>query len=53
MAVSTIPYYGISEEKSWNIIEEVRKSVSKWQETASKYNIPRLEQEVMYRAFEK
>lgn len=51
LALSVIKYFRIDEFKAKQIIEEVKKSVSKWREFANKLGISGRKQELMARAF--
>lgn len=51
VAISTAKYYGVSDERAAEIVKEVCSSVSRWQGVATKYGIPRSEQEMMGSSF--
>jgi serine/threonine-protein kinase HipA len=51
LAMSVISHFCLSPEKAQSILKEVQKSVSSWRQTAVKYGISRMEQEMVERAF--
>jgi serine/threonine-protein kinase HipA len=51
LAMSTSKYYRLPEKRALEIIHQVKESVSSWSKHANKYNIPRIEQEIMSKAF--
>ncbi|MCX6302424.1 MAG: HipA domain-containing protein [Bacteroidia bacterium] len=46
-------YFRLNKESGVKIIEQIRKSVSRWRTAADKYKLPRSEQEIMSRAFDR
>ncbi len=52
LALSVAEYFRLSKSKAESIITQIKKSVSRWQTLADKYQIPRQEQEQMSLAFE-
>ncbi len=52
LALSVAEYFRLSKPKAESIITQIKKSVSRWQTLADKYQIPRQEQEQMSLAFE-
>lgn len=51
LAMDVHPYFRLSASKAKEIIENIRKSVSKWKKIASKYGISRQDQEIKAPAF--
>ncbi len=51
LVTSIAPYFGIKAEEADRIIAGVREAVSSWRKVATRYNIPRAEQDAMESAF--
>jgi len=51
LALSVAPYFRLQEKEAVQIIENIKLVVSKWEETAAKYQIPKSEREMMGGAF--
>jgi len=51
LVLSVAPYFRLSEKEAVQIIEHIKSVVSKWEETAVKYQIPKSEREMMSVAF--
>lgn len=51
LALSVAKYFGLSSERASAILNEIRASVSGWQKAATRFGIPRSEQEMVARAF--
>ena len=46
-------YFRLNKESGVKIIEQIKKSVSRWRTAADKYKLPRSEQEIMAKAFDR
>lgn len=51
LALSVAPYFRLSEKRATELIEQIKKVVSDWRNIASKYKIPKSEQDMMRMAF--
>lgn len=51
LALSAAPYFGLIEKDASDIIRNIKSVVSKWEEIATKYQIPKSEREMMSSAF--
>ncbi len=51
LAMEVAPYFRLSQKEADSILSHIKTTVSGWREIAQKYDIPRLEQEQMSRAF--
>ena len=51
LVLSVAPYFRLSEKRATELIEQTKKVVSEWRNTASKYKIPKTEQDMMRMAF--
>lgn len=51
LALSVAPYFRLSENKAVIIIDKIKMVVSNWEKTATEYQIPKAEQEIMKSAF--
>ncbi len=51
LVLSIAPYLGIRNETANQIIEQIKSVVSSWKAVATRFGIPRLEQDAMARAF--
>ena len=51
LALSVAKYFSLSKVRAEEILNEIKSSVSNWQKTATKYGIPRSEQDLMSGAF--
>jgi serine/threonine-protein kinase HipA len=51
LAVEVSEYFRLSSEKATQIIDTVKKSVKNWNVIANQYKIPKVEQEMMSKAF--
>jgi len=49
--MSVAKYFSLSKNRAEEILHEIKASVSNWQKTATKYGIPRSEQDLMRGAF--
>ncbi len=52
LAIEVTPYFRIKSNKAMQIVESVKKAVSKWRTIATQYKISKNDQELMSRAFE-
>lgn len=52
LALSVAPLFRINNGKAEKIFKQVEKAISSWQKVASKYKIPRNEQDIMSHAFQ-
>jgi serine/threonine-protein kinase HipA len=53
LVMDIAPYLGVSHEDASAIVDHTRSTVASWRQLATHYHIPREEQELMSRAFEK
>ena len=51
LVLSVAPYFRLSDNRATELIEQIKKVVSGWRDIASKYKIPKSEQEMMRTAF--
>ncbi|HBL72188.1 MAG TPA: toxin HipA [Bacteroidales bacterium] len=51
LALSVAPYFRLTENKAIKLIEDIKRTVSGWEKTASKYGISMIEQDLMRPAF--
>lgn len=51
LALEVIEYFRLDEKKALNIIKQIKSVVSNWRSAANKYNISKMEQELMAKAF--
>lgn len=51
LALSVAPYFRLSEKRASELIEQTKKAVSGWRDIATKYKIPKSEQDMMRTAF--
>ena len=51
LALSVAPYFRLTENKAIKLIEDIKRTVSGWEKTASKYGISKIEQDLMRPAF--
>ena len=51
LVLSVAPYFRLSEKRATELIEQIKKVVSEWRDIASKYKIPKSEQDMMRMAF--
>ena len=51
LALAVAPYFRLTEKDAVNIIGCIKSIVSKWEEVAAKYQIPKSERDLMYSAF--
>ena len=51
LVLSAAKYFGLDKKRSEEILDEVKLAVSYWQKIATRYNIPRSEQDIMANAF--
>jgi serine/threonine-protein kinase HipA len=51
LALSIAPYFRLSKEEAEQIVESTKSVISKWEITATKYQIPKSEREMMRSAF--
>jgi serine/threonine-protein kinase HipA len=53
LAMEVAEYFRLTREDTLIIIESIKKSVKKWRSVANKYQLPRSEQELMAKVFER
>ncbi|HOW39504.1 MAG TPA: HipA domain-containing protein [Bacteroidales bacterium] len=53
LALEVAEYFRLTDEEAIRIIEVIRRSVKSWRSIANKYQLPRSEQELMYKVFDK
>ena len=53
LALEVAGYFRLTKEDTLIIIESIKKSVKKWKSVANKYQLPKSEQELMARVFER
>ncbi len=53
LAVEVAEYFRLTDEEAIRIIEDIRRSVKSWKSVANKYQLPRSEQELMDKVFER
>jgi len=46
-------YFRLNKEDALKIVENIKKSVTNWRSVANKYQLPRSEQELMAKVFER
>ena len=51
LALSVAGYFGLNQNQATSILKKVKASVSNWQKVSTKWGVPRLEQEMVRRAF--
>lgn len=52
LAISIAPYLGIGMDHAMRVVDEVKSAVPLWRRIATRYGIPRSEQDLMARAFD-
>lgn len=53
LTLEVADYYRLTNENASKIIEDIKKSVTNWRSVANKYQLPRSEQELMAKVFER
>jgi serine/threonine-protein kinase HipA len=51
--LEVVEYFRLNKESGLNIIEQIKKAVSNWRSVANKYQLPKPEQELMAKVFDK
>jgi len=53
LALEVAEYFRLTDEEAFRIIEDIRRSVKSWKGVANKHQLPKSEQELMAKVFER
>jgi len=53
LALEVVEYFRLTRESGLKIIDQIKKSVSRWRNVATMYQLPKSEQDLMTKVFER